>query len=191
MAILKDASASAGNPIAVQQKLLRRANQLRGGAAPTADVPTSALLTFNSGHERYAIHLRDVVEIQKLEQYSPVPGTPAFIVGVIHWRGSVLTLLDLGRLLGLPEAGIADYHVSIVVEVARTRIALVAREVEEIASVRLDQIRSLPELPNAIPIEWVTGVVDGNRMLLSLAAILRDDRLISWRNRRASDKNLI
>ncbi len=171
----------ASDPAALALKLANRAKLLRGRVVAKSEQPAAAFLTFSSGHERFGVPIGDVVEIQALDHYSPVPKTPPFIVGVIPWRGAILTLIDLGRLFGVPEAGIADYHVCIIVEAAGTRIAIVAREVENILGIPADYVKPAPDLPGHAPAEWVIGVHDGNRLLLCLEQMLQDDKFVNWK----------
>lgn len=163
-------------------KLENRAKLLRGRMSVQTQKQTTPYLTFSSGHERFGIPLNEVIEIQALEHYSPVPGTPPFIVGVIPWRGSILTLIDLGRLFRIQEAGIADYHVCIVVDACERRVAFVAREVEDILGISADNVKTAPELPGHVPAGWAAGVHDGNRLLLCLEKILQDDKFAIWKN---------
>ena len=172
----------ASDPVALAQKLANRAKLLRGRASVQVEQSTTPFLTFSSGHERFGVPISDVVEIQALDHYSPVPKTPPFIVGVIPWRGAILTLLDLGRLFGIREVGIADYHVCIIVEAAGRRVALVAREVEDILGIAADQMKLTPDLPGHAPSEWIAGVHDGNRLLLCLERLLADEQLVNWKN---------
>ena len=164
------------DPAALALKLANRAKLLRGRLSAKAEQPATAFLTFSSGHERFGVLIGDVVEIQALDHYSPVPKTPPFIVGVIPWRGSILTLIDLGRLFGIPESGLADFQVCIIVEAAGRRIAIVAREVEDILGIPTDQVKPAPDLPGQAPAEWVAGVHDGNRLLLCLERMLQDEK---------------
>jgi purine-binding chemotaxis protein CheW len=173
------ASQQASDPAALAAKLAHRAKLLRSRQSTTPEQASTAYLAFNSGRERFGVPVNDVVEILALDHYSPVPRTPPFVVGVIQWRGAILTVLDLGRLLDIPESGLADYHVCIIVEAAGTRVALVAREVEEIFSIPLDQIKPVPEQPGHASPEWVTGVHDGTRLLLSPELIIKDKKFVN------------
>ena len=169
------------DPAALALKLANRAKLLRGRLATKAEQPATGYLTFNSGHERFGVLISDVVEIQALDHYSPVPKTPPFIVGVIPWRGAILTLIDLGRLFGIPESGIADYHVCIIVDAGGKRIAIVAREVEDILGIPADEMKPTPDLPGHAPAEWIAGVHDGNRLLLCLEQMLQDEKFVNWK----------
>lgn len=52
------------------------------------------------GTEWYAVDVGHVLEVAELEEVSPVPGSPAAVLGVRNLRGSVIPVLDLASLLG-------------------------------------------------------------------------------------------
>lgn len=169
------------DPALLAEKLAKRAQLLRGRTQQVepAGIPL-VFLSFSKGHARFGLPIDDVLEVQALEQFTPVPRTPPFIPGVIHWRGAILSLLDLVKLFGLPESGIADVHSCVIVEAAGQRVALLAGDVDDICSVPRTQVRPVPELPGDIPAEWVLGVHDDNRMILRMDLILQDARLVNW-----------
>lgn len=43
--------------------------------------------------------LQQILEITDLQHITPVPHTPAFMIGLSEWRGRVVTVLDLNTLL--------------------------------------------------------------------------------------------
>lgn len=170
------------DPTIRAERLAARARQLRGRMVTESPrEAASVILTFNKGNQRYGIPVEDVIEVQSLEQFCPVPGTPPFIAGVIHWRGVILALLDLGKLFGFAEPGLADVHVAVIVESGGHRIAIPALEVEEILTIPASAIQPLPELPASLPAEWVSGVHEYQRLILRPANILQDARLVEWR----------
>lgn len=170
------------DPEALAERLARRAKQLRGRLTKTepAEAPL-VFLAFNKGNQRYGIPVDDVIEVQALDYFNPVPRTPPFVSGVIHWRGDVLALLDIGKLFEIPESGLADVHVCLIIEASGHRVALVVSEIEEIYAVPTSEIKAAPELPGNIPQDWILGVHDNNRMILKMPLILQDARLVGWR----------
>ncbi len=52
--------------------------------------------------ESYGIPIDSVVEIQPLSTLTPLPGVPAYWVGLLNLRSRLLPLLDLRAYLGLP-----------------------------------------------------------------------------------------
>ena len=51
----------------------------------------------------FGISIRNVIEILGKARPQAVPLAPAFIGGLVHYRGDVLTAVSLRRLLDLPE----------------------------------------------------------------------------------------
>ena len=167
---------------ALARKLANRARLLRGriGAGePTG--PQVSFLAFCHGAQRYGIPISDIVEVQPLSDYTPVPGAPRFIPGVIHWRGTILSLVDLVKLFGIADSGLIDERAYVVVEAAGRRVGILAGDVEELCTAPLDQVKSAPQLPTEVPPEWVVGVYDENRLILRIAQIVQDERLANWR----------
>jgi purine-binding chemotaxis protein CheW len=160
------------DPEARAKKLSNRAKLVRRqvGTAEPVSVPLD-FLAVTKGRERYGIPVEYVLEVQALDHFSPVPGAPAFIRGVVHWRGAILALLDLTRLFEVAETGLSDLHSFVVVEAAGKRLAVAASQVEDIVAVPRDRLQTAPELPRKIAPEWVIGVHDDNRLILKIDEI--------------------
>ncbi len=79
--------------------LRQRAERL---AAPTENRSQDflELLSFWVQAERYAFLLSDVRAVLR-GRVTPMPGAPAWIAGAINVRGSLVSVLDLGRALGM------------------------------------------------------------------------------------------
>jgi chemotaxis-related protein WspB len=75
------------------------------------------LLTFQAAGQRYAVDASRVVEVVPRVRLRPLPHAPAHLAGVLEFRGEVVSVVDLGVLLG---AGPAPDRLS-------TRIILVDR----------------------------------------------------------------
>jgi purine-binding chemotaxis protein CheW len=58
------------------------------------------MLGFTIGRERYAVESRFVFAVVQLSDLVPLPGARAPVVGLTRWRGDVLTVLDLRRVVG-------------------------------------------------------------------------------------------
>jgi purine-binding chemotaxis protein CheW len=144
---------------------------LRGRTAPGGHGASLLLLTYNKGRQRFAVPLDKVLEVQALDSISPVPHVPDYITGVIHWRGAVLALVDIGRYFGIAESGLADLHVCIIVEAAGRRLAIAALEIEDVIAAPAAALLT-PDLN--LPAEWTLGVHEDNRLVLNVEAIVRD-----------------
>lgn len=80
-------------------------------------VATAQYLSFFLAAEEYALGILQVREIIEYDTVTRVPGTPAWIGGVINLRGSVLPVVDLAMKLGLPPCVITRRSCIVVVEV--------------------------------------------------------------------------
>ncbi len=74
----------------------------------SAPAETLDLLVFSLGGERYGIEAAHVVDVLRLRELTPVPGTPPFVLGVMNHRGRIVAVLDLPKLLELPGHGSAE-----------------------------------------------------------------------------------
>ena len=64
------------------------------------------LLLFDIASRRYAVREGVVAGLVECGPVRPVPGAPAAVIGLTDWRGHVMTLIDLHRILGgAPEQG--------------------------------------------------------------------------------------
>jgi chemotaxis signal transduction protein len=52
------------------------------------------------GDERYAVPIQEVREVAAVGELTPVPGAPRAVMGVQNLRGQVITVVDLGAVLG-------------------------------------------------------------------------------------------
>jgi len=63
------------------------------------------VLTFLLGEERYGLDIANVQEIIEAPRRYFIPNAPSCYQGAINSHGTILPVLDLGRLLGFEVAG--------------------------------------------------------------------------------------
>ena len=156
--------------------LRQRAVRLACETDPHAAAPMGELfLAVRLGpRERYGIPYRWLDEIVRPRGLTPVPGTPAFVAGVMARRGRLIAILDLARLLRL-EGGDDDVEARIVM-VSAAGLSVGLRVNEVIGNDRYDADALDPVPPNtaAIGNHWMTGIHAGQLTMLDLAALLGD-----------------
>jgi purine-binding chemotaxis protein CheW len=105
-------------PDDIQLKILRaRARALAGETAGTAPTPAVVeVIAFTLAHERYAVETSCIREIHVLEDLTPLPCTPDFIVGIVNLRGCITAVVDLKKFFDLPEPGFTDAHRVLVIQ---------------------------------------------------------------------------
>jgi purine-binding chemotaxis protein CheW len=77
-------------------------------APPVKGRPEQELFLFRLGELRLGVPSENVREVIRAGPLTPLPRTPAFILGVCGHRGEVLPVLDLLRFLGKGESRISS-----------------------------------------------------------------------------------
>ncbi len=107
------------------------------------------LLIFTLAGERYAVPVDAVREVMRWRAPTPIPGTPAAILGVLHHRGAVVPVVDPRPLLSLSPPPPARDTRLLVVEADDVRAALICDAVVDIAEIERDAIEPSSALPAA------------------------------------------
>ena len=99
-------------------------------ARETAVVATLPVIAFALGGERYGVPVEAVFQILDAATLSPLPATPAWLLGAAVSRGRVVPVVDLRQLLGLDGGGMSDLAKIVVVEHGPDAFGLAAEVVE-------------------------------------------------------------
>jgi purine-binding chemotaxis protein CheW len=149
-------------------------------------------------NELYGLDVRYIFDIRNLERVTLVPRVPNWVIGVVNWRGRILSVIDLRRYLGLPvnEARAAkNVPRMIVVQDGEMEVGIQADEVFSIESIPASKVRSEDGDVRGIKPEFVTGIFiptdssiakavakenaqESIVVLLNLPALLSDPHLI-------------
>lgn len=158
-----------------RQVLEARARQLaRVPAEPPRAGEVLELVGFVLGGAPYGIESRFVREVARLTRFTPVPGTPEFVLGVTNLRGEILALFDLQHLMGVVAEGVTDLGRIVVLGEHRRELGLLADAASEILHVPRS---SLAQTEAAWGGGYVHGVTPEGVVVLSGEALLNDPRL--------------
>ncbi len=72
------------------------------------DEDTLQVVGFNVGDEEFAVSILNIQEIIKPIDFTRVPGTPDYVLGVFNLRGNVLPLVSLRLKFGLSYSKYSD-----------------------------------------------------------------------------------
>ena len=145
--------------------------------APAA-VTLLEVLEFRLAQERYALETRYVREVYPLKDLTPLPCTPPFVLGIVNVRGRILPVFDLKKLFDLPAQGLTDLHRIILIEGNDMELGLLADAAVGVRSIRVDSMQpSLPTL-TGIRSEYLKGVTAERLIVLDVARILADPKII-------------
>lgn len=142
-----------------------------------ADEETLALLVFSLAGERFGIDTGPVREVVLARELIPVPCTPAWILGLLHYRGRILVVVDLLRVLDLPAEREAAPRYCVWVEVGSLMFGIAADRIEGVAAVPARAVATAVGLTGRR--QAVTqGMTDDLITVLDLDALARSPEIV-------------
>jgi purine-binding chemotaxis protein CheW len=115
-------------------------------------------LTFCLAEEAYGLEILKVREIIGLMNITAVPGTPAFVKGVINLRGKVIPVVDLRLKFGLPEKEKSDETCIIVVDAGEGEKGIIVDRVSEVMSIAGEDIEDTPSFGVNVDTDFILGM---------------------------------
>lgn len=154
-------------------RILSREDRNAGEEFTTLDV-----VEFLLSGERYAVELSSVREVWPMKEYTPLPCTPAFVVGLINIRGQILSVIDIRKFFELPERGLTNLNRVIVLREDRMEFGILADAILGVRVLSLKDLQvSLPTL-NGIRSDYFKGVTHDRLIVLDAVKIVTDKRLV-------------
>ena len=144
------------------------------------DLPQSPLeiVEFLLASEHYGIELTYIREIHSLSEFTPLPGTPAFVLGLTNVRGQILSVIDIKKLFDLPEKGLTDLNKVIVVRTHQMELGILADAVLGVRAIAPNEFQtSLPTL-TGIRAEYLKGITKDPLVVLDMDKILSDEKIV-------------
>lgn len=163
------------------QILQQRAQEL---AKPLVDQSTpenlSEVLVFSLSQERYAIETQYIKEVFPLGEYTQLPGTPTFLLGLVNLRRKIIAVIDLRILFDL-EAIIKERQKLILLGNTEKEFAITTDGIHGIQHISLREIDAPPPTLSGIRQEFLKGitteriaVLDGHQLLASSHLIVNE-----------------
>ncbi len=129
--------------------------------------------TFGLAEELYGINVMQVMEVLRLTEIAPVPGSQHFILGIINLRGNVITVVDTRTLFGLPKGDKTDNSRIIVIELADQVVGMLVDQVAEVIYLKKSAIERPPNVGTDDTTKFIQGVSYHNDTLITLLDLNR------------------
>jgi purine-binding chemotaxis protein CheW len=136
------------------------------------------IVEFLLSYERYGVDISYVREVYPLNDLTPVPCTPSFVLGIVNVRGQVLSVIDLKKFFDLPEKGLGDLNKVIILRSDTMEFGVLADAVLGVSSVLVNELQpSLPTL-SGIREEYLMGISKDRKVILDAGKLLSDRNLV-------------
>ena len=138
----------------------------------------SEVLEFILGGERYALETGYIREIYPMKEYTVLPCTPPFIMGVINVHRHVVTIIDMKKFFDLPEKGLTDLNKVIILKKDDMELGILADEVLGIRDIGEFELQlALPTLTD-LRADFLKGVTNEGLIVIDALRVLTDERII-------------
>lgn len=132
---------------------------------------TGEYLSFQLGGEQYGIDILKVQEIRGYETPTRIANAPAYILGVLNLRGTIVPIVDLRIKLGICAPAYDHQTVTIVLNVAGNVVGMVVDAVQDVVALKAEEIKAPPDFGDAVASQHIVGIAtiaqaDTTRMLI-------------------------
>ena len=135
------------------------------------------VIEFTLASEKYCVPSRYVREVYPLKEFTPLPGVPSYILGIVNIRGQILPLVDLKKFFNFPLKGIGELNKVIVIQDDRMEFGILADEVIGTNAIYKDDILPVPHTVSGIGEKYLEGVTKEQLIILDFEALLSDKNI--------------
>ena len=135
-------------------------------------------VVFELGKEEYGIDIMNVKEIVPYQESVKIPNAPAFVKGIINFRGNVIPIVDLKKKFNLPESEIDSDTRIIVIYFEDKLIGFIVDEASQTLRLEDENIDPTPDVISSVDRRYITGVgKQDNRLiiLIDLEKVLTEE----------------
>jgi purine-binding chemotaxis protein CheW len=136
------------------------------------------VLEFILANEHYAVESVYIREVYPMREFTQIPGTPPFVLGLINIRGQILSVIDIRRFFDLPVKGLSDLNRVMVIETPKMEMGILADRIIGVRRVPQDTLQpSLPTL-TGIRADYLRGISSDGLVVLDVQKMVSDPKLV-------------
>jgi purine-binding chemotaxis protein CheW len=146
--------------------------------ATTENRSTVELATFYIGEALCGMDILNVQEINKLMDMTKVPQAPSYVTGILNLRGQIVTVIDLGKKLGLTCLELNESIRNIIVNSENEYIGLLVSSISDVVEAQWDKVEDPPANIGGLQGAFFKGVFKTQDRLIGILdvnKVLADD----------------
>lgn len=136
------------------------------------------IVVFSLASETYGIGSTFIREVYPLKDFTTLPGTPAFVLGIVNVRGQIISVIDLKKFFNLPEKGLGELNKVIIIRNERMEFGILADIIHGTRSISIEEIQTPPVSTGGIGAGYLKGVTNDHIIILDAERILEDEHII-------------
>lgn len=151
------------------ERAVRLAARQAKSRASTDAVP---LIVFRLGNETYGIELKYVARVFPQTIVTPLSDASPTLLGIANLQGEVRSVLDLRRLLHLPETKVADDGYVLLLRGNGGCVGLQVERIDELRHFSPDRLTAPDDDANERCLRFVRGVTPDKVIVLDVGALV-------------------
>ena len=129
---------------------------------------TVELVTFYVGDALCGMDILKVQEINKHMKMTQVPQAPEYVLGVLNIRGKIVSIIDMGRKLGLSPARFTENSRNVIVDSQSEHIGLLVDRISDVVPTCLDNVELPPANIGGVQGRFFEGVFKTEDSLIGI-----------------------
>ncbi len=135
------------------------------------------LATFYVGDALCGMDILKIQEINKLMDMTKVPQAPSYVTGILNLRGQIVTIIDLGKKLGLGSTEATSSARNIIVSSPGEHVGLLVTRLSDVVSAETEKIERAPANMGGIQGDFFSGVYKTEDKLIGILDVNKVLRL--------------
>lgn len=126
------------------------------------------LSTFFVGGARCGMDILKIQEINKHLEMTKVPQAPEYVKGILNLRGQIVTVIDLGKKLGLSMTKMSNETRNIIVNSQNEYIGLLVDRIGDVERAKWDKVEPPPANIGGVQGKYFEGVFKTENSLIGI-----------------------
>jgi purine-binding chemotaxis protein CheW len=126
------------------------------------------LATFYVGEALCGMDILKVQEINKLMEMTSVPQAPDYVMGILNLRGQIVTIIDLGKKLGLDTTELTESSRNIIVNSKGEYVGLLVSRISDVVDAVWDKVEAPPANIGGVQGRYFKGVFKTDSRLVGI-----------------------
>ena len=138
------------------------------------------VIEFNINNQKYAFDIKYINEVFRPKKVTPIPCTPSFVVGIINFRGKILSVIDIRNFIGFTSdtKDFSEVRQVIVVKINELEVGILVDNVLGYYSISLEEIQKNVFTITDEKKEFLIGIVGNRTMIVDIKNVMLSEKII-------------
>lgn len=138
------------------------------------------MITSDDSTQRYAVEIIYVNEVYSIKNVTMLPCTPSFIVGIMNFRGKIISVIDIRNFMGFTIKKIDADNVKkvIVVNIDEIEVGIAIDDILGCRDINLSEIQKNVLTITNSNTEYFKGVTKERSIVLDIKNIMMNEKII-------------